>query len=197
MTARRAVHQLLDQECRLRPPGAAIGRGRDGVGEHGARDRVHRRDLIDARRQPDGKQRHHHGGAEDVRAHRVQRIDAQAQNLAAFVERQFAGDDLVAALRVAEQCFRARRNPFDRPAADPARRPRHQRVLGIAAMLHAEAAADVRRDDAKFCFGNFQHLAGDRRARAVRILRGRIERVIVARRGDSGRSPHAARSNWR
>ena len=115
-----------------------------------------------------------------MRAHGVQRIDAQPEDLAVLVERQFAGDDLVAAVRVAEQRLRARRHPFHRPAADAARRPHHQRIFRIAAVLHAEAAADVGRDDAQLGLGDFQHLAGDRRAGAVRILRGRIERVAVA-----------------
>ena len=110
----------------------------------------------------------------------MQRVDAQPKNLAALVERKFAGHDLVAALRVAEQRLRARRHPFDRPAADPARRPHHQRIFRIAAVLHAEAAADVGRDHAQLGLGDFQHLAGDGRARAVRVLRGRVERVAVA-----------------
>ena len=143
-----AIEQLLDQVSRLRPAGATIGRERNGVGEDSLADAMHRRDLIDAGREPHGEQRHHHRGAEHVRAHGMQRIDAQAQNLAALVERQFTGDDLVAALRVAEQRLRARRHPFHRPAADTARRPDHQRVFGIAAVLHAKAAADVGRDHA-------------------------------------------------
>ena len=58
--ARRAVEQLLDEIGRLRPPGAAIGRQRRGVGEHGLADGVHRRNLIDAGREPQREQRHHH-----------------------------------------------------------------------------------------------------------------------------------------
>ena len=168
---RGAVEQLLDQIGRLRPAGAAIGRERRGVGEHGLADGEHRRNLIDAGRKPQREQRHHHRGAEHVRAHGVQRVDAHAQNLAVLVERQFAGDDLVAAVRIAEQRFRARRHPFHRAPADAARRPHHQRVLGIAAVLHAEAAADVGRDHAQLGLGNFQHIAGDLRAGAVRVLR--------------------------
>ena len=175
-----AIEQLLDQIGRLRPSGAAIGCERNGVGEHRPADAMHRRNLIDAGREPHGEQRHHHRGAEHVRAHGMQRVDAQPQNLAVLVERQFAGDDLVAALRVAQQRFRPRRYPFHRPAADAARRPHHQRIFRIAAVLHAKTAADVGRDDAQFCLRDFQHLAGDGRAGAVRILRRRIERVIVA-----------------
>ena len=169
--ARGAVEQLLDQKGRLGPAGAAIGRKRNGVGQHRPADRVHRRNLIDAGGEAEREQRHHHGGAEDMRAHGVQRVDAKSQSLAALVEGEFAGDDLVAALGVAEQRFRACRHPFDRTAADMARRPHHERVFRIAAVLHAEAAADVGRDDAQFGFGNFQNLARDRRPRAVRILR--------------------------
>jgi hypothetical protein len=140
----RAIHQLLDQKSRLRPAGAAIGRGRNGVGEHRARDRMHSGNLIDAGCETHGVKRHHHRRGEDMRTHGVQRIDAQPENLAALVQRQFAGHNLIAALGVAEQRLRTRRHPFDRTAADAARRPNHQRVLGIAAVLHAEAAADIR-----------------------------------------------------
>src|SRR5580693_9070482 len=56
----------------------------------------------------------------------------------------------------------------------------YERVLRVAAVLHAEAAADVGRDHAQFRLGDSQHLAGNSRAGAVRVLRRRIERVIVA-----------------
>ena len=175
-----AIEQLLDQISGFRPAGAAIRRHRNGVGEHRLADAVHSRNLINAGRQPHREQRHHHGRGKDVRAHGVQRIDAQAENLALLVDREFAGDDLIAALRVAKQRLRARPNPFHRPAADPARCPHHQRIFRVAAVFHAEAAADVGRNYAQLGFGNSEHVAGHRGAGAMRILRGRVQRVIVA-----------------
>ena len=105
--ARGAVEQLLDQIGRLRPSGAAIGLQRRRVGEHGSPGGVHRRDLIDAGRELEREQRHDHRRVEHVRAHVVQRIDAQAEDLAALVERELPGHDLIAAVRVAEKGFRA------------------------------------------------------------------------------------------
>ena len=61
----------------------------------------------------------------------------------------------------------------------PQRREAHsdQRVFRIDRALHAEAAADVRRDHPQLHLRNFEHVAGDVRAVAVRILRGGVERV--------------------
>ena len=78
-----------------------------------------------------------------MRAHVVQRVDAQAEDFSVAVERELRGHDLVAPVGIAEERFGARRRPSDRAAAAAARGPQHQRVLGIAAALHAEAAADV------------------------------------------------------
>ena len=76
--ARRPFDELLDQKGRLRPAGAAIGRHRCGVGQHRLGRSVHRRDVVDAGREFDGVKRHHDAGLEDMRAHLVQRLDAQA-----------------------------------------------------------------------------------------------------------------------
>ena len=175
-----AFDQLLDQEGCLGPSGAAIGRHRRGVGQHRFGDGEHRGNIVDAGRELDRVERHDDAGLENMRAHLVQRVDAQPEDLALVVERQFAGHDLVAAVGVADERFRARRYPFHRPAADPARRPYDERILRIAAVLHAEAAADIGRDHAQLRFGDFQHIAGDMLARAVRILRGRIKRIALA-----------------
>ncbi len=99
--------------------------------------------------------------------------------LPSSVQRQFAGHDLVAAVRIAEESLRARRHPFDRTSAAAPRGPKHQRVLGINRAFHAEAAADVRRDYPHPDLGQFQHVPGDMRAGAVRVLRGAVERVAV------------------
>ena len=96
------------------------------------------------------------------------------------VERELRGRDLVASMGVAEEGFGARRRPSDRPAAAATRGPQHQRVLGIAAALHAEAAADVGRDHAQLGFGNSQHAAGELRAGAVRVLCRAVKRIAVA-----------------
>ena len=66
-----AVQQLFDQISRLGPAGAAIRRHRNGVGEDGLADAMHRRNLIDAGREPHREQRDDHGSRKDVRTHGV------------------------------------------------------------------------------------------------------------------------------
>ena len=185
---RGAIEQPLDQVGRFRPSGAAVGMHRAGVGEHALPHRMQRRHVVDAGRELDGEKDVHHRRAEGVRPDRVHRVDAQAEDLALVVERELAAHHLVAAVGVAEQRFRARRRPFHRPS-EAARRPQHQPVVGIAAALHAEAAADVGRDHAQLGLRDLQHIGGKLRAVAVRVLRRRIERVgvvggvVVADRG--------------
>jgi hypothetical protein len=53
-----AVHQLFDEEGCLRPSGSTIGRHRCSIGEHSLRSGMHRRYVVDAWRELDGKQRY-------------------------------------------------------------------------------------------------------------------------------------------
>ena len=80
-------------------PGAAIGMQRHGVREHRFGDGVHRRNIVHAGREPQREQRYHHRCFEHVRAHVVQRVYAQAEDLAVLIERQFADHDLVTPVR--------------------------------------------------------------------------------------------------
>ena len=68
--------------------------------------------------------------------------------------------------------------PLDRPA-DARRRPADHRLVGVAEDLAAEAAADVRRDDAQLVLGNAEHEGRQDEAQHVRVLRGRPERVVA------------------
>ncbi len=65
---------------------------------------------------------------------------------------------IVAALRVGQERFAAIRCPLHRPS-QLARRIAGQHVLGIEERLHAEAAADIGRDDAEFRRFGLEHRA--------------------------------------
>ena len=79
------------------------------------------------------------------------------RKVAVLVEREFGVGDVVARLRIAQERFRARRHPLNRPA-DQFRRQQHQRTFVVDGGLHAEAAADVAADDANLVVGHFQNV---------------------------------------
>ena len=113
---RGAFDQPLHQVGRFRPAGAAIRRHRRGIGEHALGKNEARRNIVDAGQELD---REHAGGERrrgNVRADGVHRLGADSENLSAVVERDLAGDDLIAAMGVAGKRLRARRRPFHRTA---------------------------------------------------------------------------------
>ena len=105
-------------------------------------------------------------------------LRAQGQDLAVGVEREFRMGDVVAAMRVGQEEFRAVRRPFHRPAR-LARGPQANDFLRIDENLRAEAAADVGRDHPQFVLRRHADKGGDDQARHVRVLRGIPEREIV------------------
>ena len=111
-----------------------------------------------------------------------------------LVERELAVDDLVTRLRVEQKAFGARRRPLDR-AADAARCPKHQYVVGVDVGLHAEAAADVGRNHMDFGLRYIEDGFRQHAAHAMRTLRRRIERVLAVG-GAEEPITHAARSGW-
>ena len=105
-------------------------------------------------------------------------LDAQRQELAVLVERQFRVADMVAVVIVGDHPLDALADPFDR-APDLARRPQGQRVFGEMPAFHAEAAADIAGDDAHLRLGNVEDAPRHIGAGAVRPLRAEIERVAA------------------
>ena len=101
--------------------------------------------------------------------------------------------DLVAAVDRGAHVLRARLGPLDR-AADLARRPRREDLLRVVGDLHAEAAADVGRDDADAVLAHLE-LAGHEQPDQVRVLARQVQRR-AGRRG-SRRCRRAARSACR
>ena len=86
--------------------------------------------------------------------------------------------DVVAAMRVGQEGFRAIRRPLHR-ALDLLRRPDADRLFRIDEDLGAEPAADVRRDDAQLVLGRDADEGREHEAGHVRVLARRVERVVV------------------
>ena len=106
-------------------------------------------------------------------------------------------DDLVPAVIIAEQRFRSRRDPLHRPP-DPPRRPCDDRLLGMEAALHAEAAADIAGDDADAALRHVQYLVREGVAYAVHMLCAGIEGVAAGALivlGDTAARLHRNRGN--
>src|SRR6202042_2276268 len=122
---------------------------------------VDRPDRIETGYQIGPTRRHEAAERRQVRADIGQDRNAQAEEAAFAVERQLGARDVVAALIVGDETFRAVLLPFHRPR-DLAARPDHERVLGINEGLHAKAAADIGRDQAQLVLRQFQYELGER-----------------------------------
>ena len=176
---RRDLNQTLDDECRLRAAGAAIGVDRRGVGVDRVDLAIDIGDRVLARQQRRVKIRRH-GGREgrEISAEIGDRMDAQAGDLAARVEREFGMRDMVAPVRVREKRLGPIGSPFDRPV-DLLRRPDADGLLGIDEDFRAEAAADIGRDDAKLILRRKADEGREDDPRDMRVLARRIKRYRV------------------
>ena len=90
--------------------------------------------------------------------------------------------DMVTAMGIGEEAFAALGRPLDRTSADVLRGPDAGHFLGIDEDLRAEAAANVRRDDAQLVLRRQAMEGRNHETRDMRILAGRIERVVLAAR---------------
>ena len=115
----------------------------------------------------------------DVGAEIGERPHAEAQELPVGIQRQRRPGQMVACLGVAEKTLGAAAQPAHRQP-QLARRPGHQDLLVIGEVLHAEAAAEVVREDAQAVFFDPEN-AGDDGARAVHVLAVDVEGVALAR----------------
>ncbi len=95
------------------------------------------------------------------------------------VEGELGVADVIAAVRVGGERLAALARPLD-GAADPARGPGDEQLLGVVEDLRAEAAADVGRDHPQLVLGHVQRERGHEQPDEVRVLRGRVQRVRVA-----------------
>ncbi|MCY1357449.1 hypothetical protein D9M69_439430 [compost metagenome] len=176
---RGGLDQPFDHEGGFRPPRAAVGIDRRGVGEHRLDLGIDRRGRVLAgqqRRIQDG--RHAAGKGRQVRAHVGDRMHAHRQELAVGIERQLGPGHVVAAMRVGQEGLATVRGPLDR-AADLLRGPRQRHVFRIQEDLGTEAAAHVGRDDAQPRFRQPQHERAHQQAFDVRVLVGDVDGVAV------------------
>ena len=173
------LDQPLHEIRRLRSAGAAVRPRERGVGEHALRHQVHGLDVVGLGDKSDRERAGGERRVDEPGAHLEQRLRAQRQDLAAVVERELAVIDHLAAVRIVHHAFGARGDPLHW-VAELLRRPHHQQVVGIGAALEAEAAADVRRDDADLVLRHVEDVA-DLHAHAMRVLRSGIQRVLVGR----------------
>ncbi len=123
-------------------------------------------------------------GAEQVAVRRDVGADVrgrphpQREELPVAVEGELGVRDAVARVLVREDRFAALAEPLHRPA-ELARRPQNEAVLDVLRPLDAEAAADVADDDADRRLGDAEDIGREHAARAVRILRARVQRVAA------------------
>ena len=178
-----AVGQPLQHIAGLGPPGAAIGIGLRGVGEHAGHLDEDRGRAISAGEQA-GIDRARNVGAEgrEIGAERRRGLHMQREETAIIVERELGVGEMIACLVVGEEAFGAGGDEAH-GAPEPARRPGDEPLLGIDLALVAEAAADVRRDHAQRALGNAE-LLGHLLADVVRSLRRAREREGAGHRVD-------------
>ena len=167
---------------RLRPPGAAIGVDRHGVGVDAAHPQMQVRRAI---KPGDGLRIGIAGNARreiaEIAAERRERVDLQRDDAAVAVEAHARARDVVARLRIGDQRFRARGGPFH-GTPEPPRGPHDGRHLDREIALEPEAATDVRRHHADFVLGDVQRVEREPAPQVMRHLRGGVERREIGRR---------------
>ena len=179
---RRLVDQQFEEIFRFRPPGAAIGAGRDGVGEHAFGAVGEQRGLVDA----DDVAADHHGHRPrphrgQIGPHVAERVDLEREEIAVLVERERELDRHRPPLVVGEKALRAVGAPLDR-AAQPARRVERADRLGIGRALHAEGAADIVADHPDPVRRHAEDRARQRRPVAGHPLAADMEGEFLRRR---------------
>ena len=142
---RRGFHHPFEQIARFGPARAAIGVDRRGVGVDSDDFRVDRRDVVLARQQRRVEIGRHCGGEQrHVGAEIGVGFYPQGQDLVVLVERHLRLRDMVAAMRIGEEGFRAIAGPFHR-ATYLLGGPQRHHFFRIDVDLGAETAADIRR----------------------------------------------------
>ena len=173
--ARGFVGKALQHITGLRTSRAAVGIGRHRI-------RIGAGDLhIDGGRAVyPGEQRaidrpwNRRAEGRDVGADVGPRVDAQREEMPVTIQRERGARAMVPALRVGEKGLAPPGHPAHRPAQAP-RRPRDDGFLRVVLALVAEAAAHVRRHDAKLDLADAE-LGAERLAQVVRRLRRAVQR---------------------
>jgi hypothetical protein len=143
--SRGEIDEPFDDVHDFRATGGAIGKRRRRVAQHGAATQRRGGHVIHARRDPDplGERDEGDGVCADVA-----RIEcAVREERPVRVERQLRVDHEIAGVAVGHHRLATIASPLHR-SPETLRRPRDQRVLRIAGIAGAIAAADLARDDA-------------------------------------------------
>ncbi len=167
---RRAIHQPFHRRGDDRARDAAIGRHRAGVGGDRPRPAPIGAERVRPRQFADRHQRLDPAGnrIDRVGADIAEAVGFQCQELAGGIERAAQSQPLVARMRRGGQVFGPVLDPGD-AAREAPRRPDRDDVFRDQRGLLPEAAADIRRDDAKIGFRHSQDV-GDAGAHHVRRL---------------------------
>ena len=186
------VHHPLDAEGGLRTPGAAVGVGERLGGEDvGAVEPVGR-DLVDRVEHERAEDRHARPDQAEVGAHVGQELDVQAGDLAVLGHRHRQVLDLVTAVVGGEQGLRAGLGPLHR-LAQLLGDQQGDDLLGSHGDLAAEAAADVRRDDAELVLGQAEGQREHRLEDVRHLGRGPHDQLLAGRVDDRGARLHEHR----
>jgi hypothetical protein len=129
-------------------PGAAVGVGRRLGREDAGAGEVVARHLVDGREHERPEHRDARRDELQVGAHVGVQLDLEAEQRAVLAAGDLDVLDLVAAVRRGLVVLAARLGPLDRPA-ELAGDDQREDLLGVDVELGAEAAADVRGDDAQ------------------------------------------------
>ena len=178
--ARGLVDHALERIVRLRPAGAAIGRGRRGVGEQALHADVDLLDVVHAGEAAREIERLQIGADRaDISAQIGEVAHPQGEEMPVLVERKLDLGHSVARVCVVEKRLRPTRHPVHR-ALDALGADKLGDVFRIGAGLHAKRAADVFGDDAQFVLRDVHHRSGVVAQRAG-TLRAHPQMVAVAR----------------
>ena len=142
--ARRLVDQPLREIRHARTAGAAIRRGRRGIGEDETVQSIDRRRAVDVGGHG-GRRRRRVGeraGVRRVGADIHQPLDPHPEKLPVAIERKLAAQRHAAPMVIAQERFGAGAGPLDR-AIERARREGERGEFRIDLVAHAEPAADI------------------------------------------------------
>ena len=195
--ARRLVDDALELVAALGAAGAAVGVDGHGVGEDRLDVHVGERGPVGAAGgwavQVGGR---HRGEEAEVGAEVGVGLGAEGEEHAVLVEGELDLRRVVAALGVGDEGLGAAGGPFHRPAEELGGAG-DEGLLAVVEDLRAEAAADVRGDDAQLGLGDAEDEGAHQEADDVRVLAGGEEGVFVGAGVVLGRPPRAAPWRWR
>src|SRR4029453_14676446 len=179
------IHDPLDDEGRLRPPGAAVGVGRRLVGEDALAGERVRLELIDARVHVATQQRDARRQQLQVAAHVGGEVDLQAQDATVSGGGELDVLDDVAAVDGGLVVLAARLGPLDR-LAELTGDDEGDDLLGVDVQLGAETAAHIGGDHPDLVFRH-AGVQGDEDPDEVGNLRGGPDGRLPGGRGRGDR----------